>query len=63
MGPIAAELLILLPGLVTREGVVWLLAGYHRGCGQSSIVIYACLRIQSLMVSQCLLNESIDISS
>lgn len=53
--------MVLLPGLVSGEVVVWLLAAYCMGCGQSYIVTYDLaivhLYIQFLMTSQYLLDE------
>lgn len=53
--------MVLLPGLAAGEIVVWFLAGDHRGCGQSSVIIDGLaivhLYIQSLMANQYLLNE------
>lgn len=53
--------MVLLPGLVSGEVVVWLLAGYCMRCGQSYIVTYDLaivhLYIQFLMTNQYLLDE------
>jgi len=55
------KFLVLLPGLDTGEVVVWLPAGYHTSCGQSSVVMYRSgpcpFIIQPLIISHYLMNE------
>lgn len=58
LNQIAVKVMVLLSVLVAEVIVVWLLTGYQRGCGQSSVVIYIVhVCIQSLMTNQYSLNK------